>query len=227
MDKGQRKERILKRNKEGLENDLYPLDDDWKEKYNKYIFGDENPDYVDEENWQQEYRRINRLLNDGFERYNYLSRLKKNYRTKWAIPKWVQRLLPKPDERRNKVSKLFWDVGAELWGARVTRKEARKISEQLRIYPDDRLPPAFCIVNVKKIANKFQTTPANVWIQINRWCDDENGAPYIKMGMTDEKKKGGKTIIALGRWSKKTQHKFFKEEKSKEWIRGILFRKRS
>jgi hypothetical protein len=203
----------------------YPFekdDDKRKEKYDVYIF-------EDEDNKNQQYRRTKEIQNDLYTDLLYINNLEKELRRFKELPKWVKELHPKADERRNKVSDLFWKVNAELWESALTRQETEKITERLDLpLYSNGLPFVISDPNINKIAKKYLTTPDNIRKQIARWVstDSNPDAPFFRLGMTKPKNEGGRTIYAIGYWTELRRIPFFTQKRSQEWLRSILFRKR-
>jgi sulfur relay (sulfurtransferase) DsrC/TusE family protein len=223
----------LKKRNEPLE---YPISKNWKKEFEAYIF-EGSYDEDDPDNWKQGKQRTNKLLQDAYALVNFLKKHQEKFRKIPSKKNWVKKIEeagPRADEQRNRVSPIFWNLGPELWIARMTRKEAMELSDKLNLHLHfgDGMLAGLCIPDVEQIAIKYYTTPDNIRKLLRRWIVDIKDydkiyKPYINVGYSGELKKGGKMVVAVGYWSKRTQHPLFTEADSKEWVRSILFRKKT
>jgi hypothetical protein len=140
----------------------------------------------------------------------------------WADPD--EDLKPKKHERRKRVSKNFQPVYACLWGKTLNYKRTIELTEELNLPKHEDQYHVLVIPNLKEMAVELETTIDIVRAQINKWV--RNKGPVKRVGMTTQKKDGGKTIYSMGRWINDggRRNKFLNQRDYEHWLRGKCFR---
>jgi len=161
--------------------------------------------------------------------------------------KWVQKLLKPRIKRKkgkrisieqfNRVSPLFWEIHAALWKNALSKKDTEQMYQQKELpyyqhNQQDSCPFVLSILNIKKLAQVHNVKEDAVRKAVQKWTGQ---GPYRVLGFTRERKRGGKTIFAIGYWRKSkitgellNRIDFFANKKPvKEWLRGVFIRPKS
>ena len=221
---------VLERAKIQLEKDrLVKLDelfdsfDEFRETALNYIKQE-----IPSEELNPEYHQFKRAeeLRKLLEReYRYAKKTEQSYKIqgdfKW--PKWTN-LQP----RGKKVSKLFKPIYSLLWRETktITYKRTKELAEKYNLPLCGNNYHVIVIPDLAKMSEELETTIDNVRKQIRKWTN--NAGPVKRLGMTTQKRDGGKMIYSVGQWidtgnDMMKRNPFLTQKSYEQWLRGIYW----
>ena len=159
---------------------------------------------------------------------DYVKEIEKSYGIqgdfKW--PMWTNH-----EPINTKVSKIFKPVYTLLWRQAkiITHKRTRELTDKYNLPLCGYNHHVIVIPDLKRMSEELKTTLDNIRKQLRRWIS--NDGPVKKLGLTTQKRDGGKTIYSLGQWintrnDMMKRNPFFIKDQYNEWLRNIYVHSR-